>query len=264
MRKWTGEGSRSKCFRMVVSCRPPCDVGLAMTNGLFTIDVEGKNCDRICDEVKQILFFYPTWTNQTRNGGLHFVYKMRNGESPRQENLAVNDAGNVTVEIRGQGNYVLIPPSGDYKNIDEREIRELSPEDFELICSDIRSLSKRPVMARKRPKKPVSNYDGEGVSYDPTLLTNALEWAGWTQVSDEGWCRPEKQGGISATFNGSVFYVFSSECDGFEPDSPYSIPDAMQRIYGDRARMVDEIVFAQTGLQDASGWSKHTLKLLRK
>lgn len=91
-------------------------------SGLIVIDIDTKNGARgqeWLDEHSDAL--PPTRTHRTRSGGLHLVFRAPDGIDIR------NSASRIApgVDVRGNGGYVIIPPSPSYVVADDCEPAEM-------------------------------------------------------------------------------------------------------------------------------------------
>lgn len=175
------------------------------------------------------------------SGGCHVFYRCSSPVDGNQK-LALAENGGVLIETRGEGGIVLCAPTEGYSLFQGSfsSIPLLSPEERAALLSAARSLDRHAppdaaptTSARKTdavPKVMPPRADGfdllPGEDFDERGDLHALlEAHGWTMVhggENEGWKRPGKEGdGQSATWNGSVFYVFSSNALPFESGKGY-------------------------------------------
>ncbi len=175
------------------------------------------------------------------SGGVHVFYRC-SGPVDGNQKLALAENGGVLIETRGEGGIVLCAPTEGYELFQGEfaALPLLSPEERALLLDAARSLDRRAALASPPPaaKHPdaVANVtrfsDDSGFDLLPGEDFDArgdirplLEAHGWTMVhggENEGWKRPGKEGdGQSASFNGTVFYVFSSNAAPFEAGKGY-------------------------------------------
>ena len=185
----------------------------------------------------------------TPSGGRHVYYRvMGEGYSvPGNRKLAMKEDGHVLIETRGEGGYVKCAPSAGYKLVqgDFLHLPSISPFEQEiLICiakdldrgksvadGNARSASVPPhASAADLPRAPYR----ETSVVDRAELERALVDAGWKKVRDgeeQHWERPGKnERATSATFNGDVFFVFSTNAAPFEPNRGYSVRSALRLL----------------------------------
>lgn len=181
---------------------------------------------------------------RTPSGGRHAYYRVtENGAVPGNRKLAMKEDGSVLIETRGEGGYVKCAPSNGYEldQGDFTDIPVLSPFEQDILISAAKALDRRgrrdtgyaPSGHVTRTAFPASgNMPTAGVSpWDDFNIRGEiaplLEARGWKRTGSSGenelWERPGKnERSTSATFNGEVFYVFSSNALPFEPGKGYS------------------------------------------
>ena len=152
------------------------------------------------------------------------------------------------VETRGEGSYIIAPPSPGqchpsgrpYKLLSDRDladVRTITSEERNLLITTAESLNEyvRPTRPRPpmRPPNPTKPYGGGRPGDD---FNARADWGeiltphGWQFVQElpdgtQHWCRPGKRSGTSATvnFEGSdLLYVFSSNAEPFVDQKGYS------------------------------------------
>ncbi|MBL9118590.1 MAG: AAA family ATPase [Phycisphaerae bacterium] len=198
---------------------------------------------------------------RTPSGGAHVLYRT-GGSVPRSRKLACKrvetDEPSVerygkryatvaapdgdrcatitSIETRGEGGIALCCPSVGYGLLQGAisDLPLISSQDRDTLVKAAMSFDQRlrsaeparaagpssgqPEWARNRPG---DDYNRRGDVH------SVLVRAGWTfvETADDGnehWCRQGKVKGTSATFNGSHFYVFSTNAPPFEPDTQYT------------------------------------------
>ncbi len=175
---------------------------------------------------------------KTPSGGYHVAYR---AESPVCGNIKLahgkreNDKLVTLIETRGEGGLFLCDPSEGYKLIQNSflDLPVLTDEEREDLLSaayalnehtpEVRHDSISPVMTGEFIIRPGDDFNERG-DFRSLLLRH-----GWTPLHKDGtneyFRRPGKSsGGQSASFNGKVFYVFSSNAAPFEPGaySPFN------------------------------------------
>ena len=151
--------------------------------------------------------------------------------------LAMKRDGHVLIETRGEGGYVKCAPSEGYEPLqgDLLHVQTLSPIEAQMMVDAAVALDEKPVINTKSPNV------GGGIRMTSVVERSqfeaALVAAGWKKVRDgaeQHWERPGKDvRSTSATFNGDVFYVFSSNAAPFEPNRGYSVASALRLLRGD-------------------------------
>ena len=176
---------------------------------------------------------------RTQSGGTHVYLRCADGIDGNRK-LAVDPArpgGKFTlIETRGEGGYVLAPPSAGYTPVQGNltTVPFLDVLERELLVDIARAFSRAPVELAPRPvhlarwadstaERPGDDYNRRGD------VAGVLERHGWRfvrQVREESfWRRPGKRRGHSATYNyrdSRYFYVFTSNAPPFDPGRAYS------------------------------------------
>lgn len=173
--------------------------------------------------------------HQSPSGGFHIPYRVAYlpatgmpgnlklaKRPPSEEELQLNpkDRAKCFIETRGEGGYVLAPPSLGYLVHQERPIPLISWEDRESLINICRLLDDMPKIA---PKPPRSKADSDYYSTSPWDAFNhspaaeeVLLQSGWKYAGRGGdyihYTRPGKDKGISASFiiSRRLYYIFSS------------------------------------------------------
>jgi len=167
---------------------------------------------------------------RTPSGGYHAAYRC---ESPVAGNLklARGDRGGERkslIETRGEGGLFLCAPSDGYELLQGAydSLPVLTAEERQALINAGVSLDE--VNAHARASAPETHEGRPGDDFNARGDISALlERHGWTLLGQSDgntlWRRPGKsEGGQSATFNGDVFYVFSSNAAPFESEKGYS------------------------------------------
>jgi len=207
---------------------------------------------------------------RTQSGGYHVYY--RASEIAGNQKLAVDPTRRkyTLIETRGEGGYVLAPPSSGYTLLQGSltAIPFVSNVEQALLLNAARQFSLQEIETTPRPRqqprqpratdgvRPGDDYNARGD------VATVLERHGWRFVrqmqSESYWRKPGKRRrGHSATLNyrdSGYFYVFSTSAPPFEPErgySPFSVyallehggdfkaaAQALQRQgYGERGRV---------------------------
>jgi hypothetical protein len=176
---------------------------------------------------------------RTQSGGYHVYYRSAAPVAGNRK-LAVDPAkpaGKYTlIETRGEGGYVLAPPTAGYELVqgDLHKLPVLEVAERALLLQAARRFSREPVQNRRprpRPRPrchPGNRRPGDDFNHrgDVTPLLERHGWHCVRQAREESyWRRPGKARGWSATLNyrgTRYFYVFSTNAPPFEPERGYS------------------------------------------
>ena len=230
----------------------PHGLGIITGSGsgsLEVIDVDTKHdtTGTLWDSFKTLLEdnledLYPELViARTRSGGYHIYYRCR--EIGRNIKLSVKENREVLIETRGEGGYVVAPPTAGYEFIQGSPgtIPEITPQKREVILTIARSFNEveeekpRPRTSTVSPGPlhtqgltPWEDYNNRG---DIIAL---LESHGWRVVSQKGeninLLRPGKTDSkTSGSFHTRLrtLYVFSTstifENKGYTPSAVFSL-----------------------------------------
>ena len=230
----------------------PHGLGIITGSGsgsLEVIDVDTKHdtTGTLWDSFKTLLEdnledLYPELViARTRSGGYHIYYRCR--EIGRNIKLSVKENREVLIETRGEGGYVVAPPTAGYEFIQGSPgtIPEITPQKREVILTIARSFNEveeekpRPRTSTVSPGPlhtqgltPWEDYDNRG---DIIAL---MESHGWRVVSKKGeninLLRPGKTDSkTSGSFHTRLrtLYIFSTstifENKGYTPSAVFSL-----------------------------------------
>jgi len=213
----------------------------AISGGLEVIDVDTKHdtTGSLWDELRGLIednlpeIYSRLVIAQTKSGGYHIYYRCK--EIKGNLKLATKLNKEVLIETRGEGGYVVAPPTPGYKYIqgEPGNIPTITPEDREILFSISKSFNEleeiKPIVNTPTSTtynstglKPFEDYNQRGD------LVALLEGKGWRVVSQSGQrinlLRP---GSTDSKTSGNyhtglrVLRVFSSSTE-FNPDKGYS------------------------------------------
>ena len=180
---------------------------------------------------------------RTPSGGYHVAYRC---EEPVEGSLKLaegirNGKRSTLIETRGEGGLFLCAPSPGYRLVQGafESVPTISAEERRALLGAARSLGELSAdppaaPAVQRAPAPSAAFDvrpGDVFNRDGAAFRALLERHGWRHLGrsgdNENWQRPGKEGkGLSATFNGVNFHVFSSNADPFPPGfngSPFTV-----------------------------------------
>jgi len=185
-------------------------------------------------KVKEIYEKYKLPINSTQNGGYHLLIRCEKTEGnkklasrPKWSEKLNRFVPDAIIESRGEGGYFLAPPTKGYKNIRNSiyDIQEITTDERNTLIEVAKSFNEwsEPVKTEFESK----DRPGDLYNNDFTSIVNAkslLKLAGWKELKNNQWQRPDKKDGISATFGkvaANVFYCFTANGFPFEPEKAY-------------------------------------------
>lgn len=163
--------------------------------------------------------------HKTPSGGYHIIYRC---DAPPKGNqvFARDSARKVRIETRGEGGYVLVPPSAGYSHI-AGDVQTIHTNDVNLLVDIARAFDVNLTPAAE--KKYTSRGDAPGGKYnDETNPRELLLKYGWRPcgktTAGEGWTRPGKEEGVSGVLLSSTgnFYCWTSNAAPLEPSKSYT------------------------------------------
>lgn len=180
----------------------------------------------------------------TINGGYHIYYRCDSIEGNRK--LARNENNEILIETRGQGGYVIAPPSAGYQLLqgDFGSIPLITERERSVLFSVAASFDEQPLPEDKELSLPswsngLSPFEDYNQRGDAIGL---LQKHGWQIVKQQGerihLRRPGKKEGISGNFHSGkrLFFAFSTstafEAKAYNPVGVYTLLEA----FGDYSR----------------------------
>jgi hypothetical protein len=209
---------------------------------VIDIDVKYKpGIDAILFQAIKTLYpdiFEKLRIHKSPSGGYHIIYRC---EEPVEGNQKLAKRPNTPgkkpkeicfIETRGEGGYVLAPPSMDYKVVKNASIPVLTGPERESLLSLCRSYNE--IVKVDKPPKPskaddlyydTNPFEDFNNRVDPTELTENLGWKYFKSNNQFIWyTRPGKSKGVSMSFNlqKRFFYCFTAsteleESHGYTP-----------------------------------------------
>lgn len=200
------------------------------------------------------------YIQDTPSGGTHVVFRISGEYGYETTKLAMTKDNKVLIESRGDGAYFCIG-----KNYIQKSTLALN----ELVVTENVVVNKFISFAKSFDQRPENIVSFKPNNKDESLPGNSfnregdvvalLEKHGWKVVKESfdkySLCRPNKSGGVSATFNmnGSrMFYVFSSNAHPFKNNTGYS-PFS---VYCMLETGGDAVLAASTLREQGFGWDK--------
>ena len=187
--------------------------------------------------IKQIKHLYDKYNfpiQSTQNGGYHLLYRCdtiggnkKLASKPKlKNNKWIPDA---IIETRGEGGYFVASPTAGYNIIrnDILKINTITTEERDFIinvCKSFNEWSEPVKVPEYEDKERPGDFYNKQFDAKSDMI-NALRRAGWKQLNNYQWQRPDKTKGISATLGkvaDNIFYNFSVNGHPFEPESGYT------------------------------------------
>lgn len=176
---------------------------------------------------------------RTPSGGHHIKYHCPAATIPGNKKLAYAEgAKEACIETRGEGGYVVAPPSPGYVVIQpgagvvSREVRDMIlgvAESFNKRVK-IQKIKTSKAQDRKYSINPFDDYNNSPEA------ESILEGSGWTVCGDNAnytyYTRPGKDKGISASFvkDKRIYYIFTSSTE-LEPSKGYTPAGVVAKLY---------------------------------
>ena len=216
----------------------------AVSGGLEVIDVDTKNdpTGSLRDELLSLIednlpeLYSKLVIAQSKSGGLHIYYRCSSIAGNLK--LATKQTREIIIETRGEGGYVIAPPSPGYTYLQGNPINiaTITPEEREILLNIGRSFNE---LEESKPiiKSSATTYSSTGLSPFEDYnhrgdIIALLESKGWRVVNQRGQrinlLRPgSTDSKTSGNFHTGlkVLRVFSSSTD-FNPDKAYSSSQA--------------------------------------
>src|SRR5580692_1130806 len=199
----------------------------AVSGNLEAIDIDVKNWPgidaRLFEAIREI---YPLlWTrlriHSTPSGGFHILYRTDQPSGVGNLKLATAVGSSLAgIETRGEGGYIVAPPSLGYQVYRDQPIPVITIEQRESLVNLARSFNEKikiatPVTISKPEMDYYEENPFEAYNHSHCAETVLLDF-GWTagdhnQAYQYYW-RPGKSAGISASFNRQtrIYYIFTT------------------------------------------------------
>ena len=208
-----------------------CIVAGSVSGNLECIDFDAhgelypKWKDSIAPEVFERLV-----VERTPSGGFHVLYRCKDAVEGNKKLAQGMRGGKKTtlIETRGEGGLFLCAPSEGYEIIqgcfEELPVLDRAARESLLLAAEALNECVDEIKPQEATQgensafliKPGDDWCARG-DIRPILTAHGWKYLGTKQDGNELWQRPGKSGdGNSATFNGSVFCVFSTNAAPFE------------------------------------------------
>jgi hypothetical protein len=217
-------------------------------------------------EVWQLYEKYKFPIELTQNGGYHLLFKCDKIDGNRELTRRWSETENRVmdlIETRGEGGYIVASPSPGYKIVknDISEIPRISILERSVLFEVAISLNEyfpKPIQSTYEGKdRPGDVYNQKDESIEEAK--KFLKDAGWSEIGNYNWRRPDKKDGTSATFGKvapNIFYVFSSSAYPFEQEKAYTPFQilALLKFNGDFNEAAKSLPQSPNKQEPKSGW----------
>lgn len=170
--------------------------------------------------------------HKTPSGGFHLIYRVSDGVIPGNKKLCYgqDEDGNIkkeaAIETRGEGGYVLMPPSLNYSIISDVPIPTITWDERCSLINICQSFSKKVDVVKPKLPKIDNSYYTESPWEHFRYSDEAATVLPWKVLKDTSnfiyFTRPDKSNGVSASFNKTtrIYYIFTSSTQ-YEPSKGY-------------------------------------------
>lgn len=179
------------------------------------------------DEVKKIIDSYSLPIEKTFSKGYHLFYRCSKIErNLKLAQITKNNKTETIIETRGEGGYIIVDPTPEYQILKGQihNIPVISEEDRKTLINYARGFGEHKLSHNWKEIK--SKNKSQSYEIPSETIKNLLTESGWTYAGSNGindhYRRPGKKFGNSADYDGSVFYVYSSNCPPFENEKGYN------------------------------------------
>lgn len=200
----------------------------AVSGNLEAIDIDVKNWPGIdATYFGLIQSTYPAlWMSlrihSTPSGGYHILYRCGQALNIGNQKLATASASTQAgIETRGEGGYIVAPPSLGYQIHQDRPIPTITLEQRESLVNLARSLNEKikPMLAPTIENNKADYYDENPFEHynrsddaERILLDHGWQWERSNSHTHRYFIRPGKDKGISASFDlrTRIYYIFTT------------------------------------------------------
>ena len=196
-----------------------------------------KFCKDLFDEIKMAIgekTFTKLVISKTQSGGFHIFYRCKEIDGNRklasrytleEEKKNDKDSVRVLIETRGNGGYVVVPPSNGYEYVQNNYLNipeiDVSTRTALLeICKTYEEVETKD-FSKKKNTQPLLDFDTERESTIDAFngshtcgeLLDSLGWIKVYEKSDNAFYRrPDKDDGVSGCYNEArnLFYCFTT------------------------------------------------------
>lgn len=257
----------------------------AISGHLEMLELEGRAINAGClQDAREIAYasgleyvweiLSSTYVEQTPSGGVHWLYRISDGDVPGNTKLArrpgENGGVDVLAETRGEGGFVVVAPSHGavhssgaawvrLNDSTPASIKNLTMDQRDALHDIFRALDQMPdaeIVAQTVAAVRESDAALPGDDYNQRATWDEI-LTGWTKVYRRGnetyWRRPGKSEGISASTgrnDSDNLYIWTTSTT-FEAEKPYSKFAAFAHLnfnddYSAAARDLKKLGYGQT------------------
>ena len=208
-----------------------CLVCGKVSGNLECIDFDAHGeCFKAWTEKLEQTLFDKLVIERTPSGGYHVLYRATEPiEGNRKLAQGVRDGKKTTlIETRGEGGLFLCAPTEGYRLLQGAftNLPTLSQNERQALLSA--AVASNECVADERQAKPTQGHGSAFLvkpgddwcargDIRPILIAHGWKFLGTKPDGNELWQRPGKSGnGNSATFNGQIFCIFSTNAEPFE------------------------------------------------
>lgn len=221
----------------------------SVSGGLEVIDVDHKNCQHgtLANDYFKLIhdndpdLFNSLFIVRTPTGGYHLYYrcdiiegnqKLARRPTTPEEREVKNERAKVLLETRGEGGFIMAPPSPNYEPWQKNEIPAISPEKRKFLLDAARSFNE----LYEVQKAPAKQFNGESPWELPPWedfdhrgdIITILENNNW-KIDRKNppriyFTRPGKDSGTSADYHEEkrLFKSWSTSVSEFDDGKAYS------------------------------------------
>lgn len=205
------------------------------------IDIDNKHWKGVEHKLFSALkdMYTPLWKklriHQTQSGGFHILFRVPEGmDVLRSKKLAYKEGEKEAgIELKGEGGYIVIPPSEGYTIYRKNDIPLLTEEEINTIMVIIEDINEKKTIKKERIR--TQKQDNDYYAESPFEHFNNSD-AGGMVIEKYGWkfdnesahfihfTRSGKKGGVSASFNKDkrYYHIFTTSDDNLEGNVNYT------------------------------------------
>ena len=208
---------------------------------VIAIDIDNKHWLGVEHKLFSALkdLYAPLWKklriHQTQSGGFHIPFMVPESmEILRSKKLAYKEgAKEAGIEMKGEGGFIVIPPSEGYSLFKKNDIPLLTQEEIAVMMAIIEDINEKKTIKKERVK--TQKRDSEYYATTPFDDFNhsdqgsmVIEKYGWKFEKENAhfihFTRGGKKGGVSASFNKEkcYYHIFTTSDEQLEGNENYT------------------------------------------